>query len=212
MSEPAAGAPSRLTVPSCSGCGAMRVFGTCETGCSEQKLELVPAAAHDALVAVRTEAETALDAFRRVTERLREESPAPGDHDTAYRSIQRDARAALHRHPDLRADDSAWKPAESATTWWCPRCGGIDAPQPCLDVCVWRPVEWVNRSEYDRERDRALAAREAEHQLRDLVRLLASVTPRAGGWERTWNALRIALSKRSDPGRQTDAPTGPHRL
>jgi hypothetical protein len=204
MSEPPAEAPGRLTLPTCIGCGAMSKFGTCETGCSEHKLELVRAAAHDALMSLQAQTETAIDGFRRVTERLRDESPVAGGHERAYRSVQRDARAALHHHPDRRSHDPGWGPAESATTWWCPQCGGIDAPQPCLGICVWRPVEWVNRNEYDRERDRALAARAHENELRDLVRLIATVTPRDGGWERTWSALRTQAGQAP-----TDQPAPP---
>jgi hypothetical protein len=69
-----------------------------------------------------------------------------------------------------------------ATTWWCAGCGGIDAPQRCLGICVWRPVEWVNRTRYSEERACALAQLDTERRLRQLLRRIAFVTPRAGQW------------------------------
>jgi hypothetical protein len=48
--------------------------------------------------------------------------------------------AQEHRWPDrslksvyAQAMDDA---AEVAVTWWCPECGGLDAPQPCLGSCL----------------------------------------------------------------------------
>ena len=81
-------------------------------------------------------------------------------------------------------------PAESATTSWCAACGGIDAPQPCLGIRIWRPVDWVNRAVYEQQRERVLAEREMELRLSRLPRRLASVTPRHGRWERGWRVLR----------------------
>ena len=80
-------------------------------------------------------------------------------------------------------------PLECATVWWCAECGGIDAPQPCLGICVWRRVEWVNVTSYLEQRAAAHAERDTERRLRALVRRIASVTPRAGHWERGWRAL-----------------------
>jgi hypothetical protein len=81
------------------------------------------------------------------------------------------------------------EPIEFATTWWRAARGGIDAPQPCLGICVWRDVEWVNRTRYLEERARILAERDTERRLRGLVRRVASVTPRAGHWELGWRAI-----------------------
>ena len=76
------------------------------------------------------------------------------------------------------------------TAWWCSACGGIDAPQPCLGICIWRPVEWVNRSTYQQERERALSDRERERCLRELLRRIVSITPNVGYWQDNWNALQ----------------------
>jgi hypothetical protein len=138
--------PDRVSVPTCIGCGAMGQVGTCETGCSDQsehKLELVRAAAYDSLATFRSGARARTEAFRAVAKKLASQQPTPNGWEAAYRSVQEDARAALRANPDLGRRDIDWEePAEPAITWWCPACGGIDAPQPCLGVCIWRPVEW----------------------------------------------------------------------
>jgi hypothetical protein len=83
-----------------------------------------------------------------------------------------------------------WTDPAPVTGWWCAECGNVDMPQPCLGVCVWRPVEWVNLALYDRR------SREAETRLRAaraLTRFLAraaAITPRTGAWERNLEALR----------------------
>jgi len=36
--------------------------------------------------------------------------------------------------------------------WRCEDCGGIDAPQECIDVCIWGPADWVDATSYEAER------------------------------------------------------------
>jgi hypothetical protein len=193
----------RLTVPTCVGCGAMGEFGTCPTGCREQRLELVRGAAYDEIVAARRRLEAHSDGLRAVIEQLAYEAPDDGGYKPAYRSAQRRARSVLREHPpDPVADAVADEPTASATAWWCPQCNAIDAPQPCLGICVWRPVEWVERGRYAEERGLALSARAAGERLRLALRRAATVTPREGQWERGWHVLRaealIALGVRAD--------------
>jgi hypothetical protein len=183
-------APDRVTVPTCIGCGAISKFGTCETGCSEHKLELIRAAALDELVTLRTRAQARSDALRAIAQTIAQDPPAERNQENAYRQLQNDARAVLRRKPDTDADAIDWEqPAEQTRTWWCAD-GGIDAPQPCLGICVWRPVQWANLTDYQSERERILAERERERRLRNLLRRIASVTPRSGQWEQNWNALQ----------------------
>jgi hypothetical protein len=174
----------------------MAVFGSCKTGCSESKLELVRAAAHDSLVSAQAHARAYADAFAEIADLPASVEPPGGEHESAYLSVQAAARAALRLHPDADRPDVR-DPAEPATVWWCERCGGIDAPQPCLGICVWRPVEWVNRTVYENQRERALSELERERHLRRLVRQVAFVTPRSGGWEASWDALRAAAVRLS---------------
>jgi hypothetical protein len=178
--------PDRLTVPTCVGCGAMGEWGTCETGCTERKLELVRAAASDTLAAVATRAGARADVFATVAQELLRERPTGPER---YRSLQARAHAALAEHPDTDHDEVWAQPSEPAITWWCEECGGLDAPQPCLGICVWRPVEWVNRTVYEHERERAFAERARERHLRRLLRRLASVTPRPEHLEENWRAF-----------------------
>jgi hypothetical protein len=131
------------------------------------------------------------DALRPVAERLATLTPASSEHETAYRSLQRQARTVLRQHPECAGDGIDLEhPAEPAITWWCPVCGGIDAPEECLGICIWRPVAWVERSLYERRREQAMSASRDEQCLRGLVRRIAFVTPRAGQWERGWNAIQ----------------------
>jgi hypothetical protein len=147
-------------------------------------LELVPAAEHDWLTKATEASERRAAALRAIVRPLTGGPPA--DAETAYRALQRDSRAALGELPAAPALPAS---AQAFTTWWCPRCGGIDAPQPCLGVCVWRPVEWVAAERYEEARERAAAAFAQEHALRARLRRAANVTPRAGQWQRCWEAL-----------------------
>jgi hypothetical protein len=184
-------APERLTVPTCIGCGAMGQFGTCDTGCSEQKLELVRAAVHDSLAVLGSSADARAEALGPIAEELAWHQPTGEDSEAAYRAVQDRARSALRRYSGADEEEvEVREPAEPTTTWWCAECGGIDAPQPCLGICIWRPVEWVNRAVYEQQRERVLAARGTELRMSRLLRRLASVTPRHGQWERGWRVLQ----------------------
>ena len=165
-------------------------FGTCDGGCGEQKLELVPAVQYDVLAALASSARVRAEAFGAVVEELALRQPGAEEWERAYRSVQDVARIALRGYPEVDAEDVNWdEQVEFATTWWCAGCGGIDAPQPCLGICVWRSVEWVNGIRYLEQRAGALVERDTEQSLRGLVRRVAFVTPRAGQWERGWRAL-----------------------
>ena len=165
-------------------------FGTCDRGCGEQKLELVPAVQCDMLAALACSSRVGAEAFGAVAEELALRQPSAEEWEPAYRSLQNIARITLRRYPEVDAQDiDCDEPVEFATTWWCAECGGIGAPQPCLGICVWRSVEWVNSTSYLEQRAGALAERDTARRLRALVRRVASVTPRAGHWERGWRAL-----------------------
>ena len=188
--------PERLTVPTCIGCGAMSEFGTCDTGCSEHKLELVRAAVHDSAAVLGSSAHARAEAFRSVVAELAWHQPAGEDWEGAYRALQTKARANLRRYPSVDGQDIEFEePAEPITTWWCAECGGIDAPQPCLGICIWRSVEWVNRAVYEHQREHSLAERAAELRLRGLMRRVTLITPRDGQWERGWHVLQVEAQK-----------------
>jgi hypothetical protein len=140
-----------------------------------------------------------VEAVGAVVEELALRRPGAEEWELAYRSLQDIARIELRRYPQVDAEDvDRDEPVEFATTWWCPECGGIDAPQPCLGICVWRSIEWVNGILCAEQRAGALAERDTEQRLRGLVRRVASVTPRAGQWECGWHALETQPRAMSD--------------
>lgn len=191
--------PERLTVLTCIGCGALTEPGTCASGCTEARLDLVPAEDFDRIKAELVRSHGAVAAFRAVAERLATSHPAPQDVERVYGCIQQQARAALRVHPDPGDAEAKWLEREAPTTaWWCSGCGGLDAPQPCQGVCIRRPAEWVNYEVYEHERERALRELDAERRLRQLAREVAFVTPRAGQWWRGWRtAQRWARAART---------------
>lgn len=117
--------PGRVTVPTCIGCGAMKRWGTCETSCSEHKLELVGAADFDGLEVDRSAARARTEAFRRVVEALAGTQPGPDGCQAAWQATQRAALAVLSSD---EARDDFDEPAGHVTTWWCAECG--DACRP----------------------------------------------------------------------------------
>ena len=179
-------------MPTCIGCGAMERWGTCDTACSEHRLDLVSAADFDALEADISAVRARAAACRPVVETLAGIEPGPDGWQAAYRASQRAALAVLSRH---KSHDDSDERAEHVTTWWCAECGGIDAPQPCLGVCIWRPAEWVNRTGYEAARSRAAGERDVERAMVGVLRRVAFVTPREGHWERNWRALHADARK-----------------
>jgi hypothetical protein len=183
-------APERMTVRTCFGCGAMGALGECDTGCREQQLELVRAAAFDDVAAVRASAHACVDAFLAVVETLAWRQPPAADYESAYRSLQERARAVLRRYPRPPVEDVVLDGATvSATATWCEDCGAIESFQPCMEVCIWRPVEWVSASSYSDLRERALAQVAIESRLRGLLSRVAWVTPLDGEWRTCWRVL-----------------------
>jgi hypothetical protein len=65
----------------------MSRFGTCDGGCGEQKLELVPAVQHDTLAALASSARVHADAFGAVAEEIASRQPAADEWEPAYRSL-----------------------------------------------------------------------------------------------------------------------------
>lgn len=180
--------PERVTVTTCIGCGAMTVPGTCPGTCSgERKLELVPASDYDEAQIQGDAAAAGIEKLRRLLENVAgadEIDPAQ-----ALRDLAAPARAALRDSPSIPVAAEN-EEADSVLTRWCPRCGGIDAPQPCIGVCVSRQVEWANLQSFEGERDRRARLVDELREVTDLVRALGFVTPRPGQEERNWEALQ----------------------
>ena len=68
------------------------------------------------------------------------------------------------------------------------------ATQPCIGICIWRPLDWVEARAFEKERARALRDIELERSLFGLLTRLANVRPRDDEWER--NALAFQAQAR----------------
>lgn len=174
--------PERITVSTCIGCGAMGGEARC-AACSEHRLELVGAFALEVLAELALASAERLAALEPLGRRLAAGPPLQGA-EIAYRDLREDARAALGRER-LPADE----PPVTVTGWWCAECGNLDAPQPCIGVCLWRPSQWISRGLYERERAGVAAQIRAAQALEQLLGLVAAVTPRPGRWSANWRAL-----------------------
>ena len=184
--------PRRLSIPGCIGCGAMRLYESCEGACSERRLELVKGGDYDELTAAAAACRVRIEGLRAVVGELVRTEPGPGKWRVAYEALQQSARSVLRRSGPAAGgrDDELLSPAETVIVWRCQDCGGVDAPQPCIDVCIWSPADWVDATSYESERSRAAFDREVEQSLAGLLRRLAFATPRHGQWERSWRAFQ----------------------
>lgn len=181
----------RLTIPACIGCGAMRRDQNCLVACAERRVELVNAGDYDRLAASAAACRARVRGLRAVAAELASAQPAEGEWQAAYQAVQESARSALRRFAPLGGSPADPFPAaQTVVVWRCPDCGGVDAPQPCIGVCIWRAAQWVDAAAYEAERSRGLGDRQAERSLVDLLRTLAFTTPRSGQWERSWRALQ----------------------
>ena len=170
----------------------MRQYESCEGACSERKLELVSGGDYDELTAAAAACRVRIQGLGAVAGELARTEPGPDEWRVAYPALQQSARSAL-RHPGPAPgdrDDDLLSPARTVIVWRCQDCGGVDAPQPCIDVCIWGPADWVDAVSYESDRSRAVFDREVEQSLAGLLRRFAFVTPRDGQWERSWRAFQ----------------------
>jgi hypothetical protein len=72
---------------------------------------------------------------------------------------------------------------DTVLLWQCIGCGKLERTESCIGVCQDRKVEMV----YARDHAEALLRIEA---LEEVVRRIASVTPRESQWEATYRALQ----------------------
>ncbi|MGZ4288966.1 MAG: hypothetical protein ACXVW5_32955 [Solirubrobacteraceae bacterium] len=170
----------------------MREFESCPGICRERKLELVRRDEYDEVADAAAACRFRIGALLPVVDELASVAPRRGEWRERYESVRQRGRMALRAagHPTRETvDDEAWS-AETTVVWRCPDCGGLDAAQPCIGVCIWRPLEWVAAGAFETERAQALRDLELEHSLFTLVARFARVTPRDGEWERNWRAFQ----------------------
>lgn len=167
-----------ITVNQCIGCGAIETPQPCMGGCHEHRLDLVPAEEHEA---ARTAAEalaTLVHERRTLLADLERSSLA----DVEWAALRTRARAALHTPP-------LPEPALEITTWKCD-CGHIEAPQPCIGVCVRPERAMVPAAEHRAVHTHAAALAAEAERLAPALRQLAWTTPRAHHRDDTARALR----------------------
>ena len=181
-----------MSIPGCIGCGAMRQQESCEGACRERRLELVSGSDYDELTAAAAACRDRLEGFGAVVGELARAEPGPGEFRVAYEALQQSARSVLRRSGPAAGDRDDELPARAETVilWRCEDCGGVDAPQECIDVCIWGPADWVDAALYEPQRSRATMDGEAERSLAGLLRRFAFTTPRDGQWERSWRAFQ----------------------
>ena len=166
--------PEPLAVATCIACGARSRAGACPDGCDDLPLDLVELADLERLQAAVAAARARTDALLAVVREI-----------AAGGSPDRDrARAALR----LPAPDPG--PPGIVEAWGCPRCGRIDAPRPCLGVCVRTPVVMIDASRLHEPAAELAALRAAEAHAAPVARLAATIRPRPGHEAETQAALR----------------------
>jgi hypothetical protein len=185
----------RLEVATCIACHARTRLGECIDGCTDVPLDLVEAAVVDALAARTAALEARANAFGALLGAAAED-PGPD-----WEQLRRDARAALAIPVPEQPD------AEIVPAWGCPDCGRIDAPQPCLDVCIRQPVLMADASELHALQPAAAAVEAREQVLARVTRLLAYARPRPG----LEAQHRAELRRRARDVRKRSSPNGRRR-
>jgi len=107
-----------------------------------------------------------------------------GDASVTWTAMQEWARAAVRSPVPVEPD------VEIIQAWGCPNCGRIDAPKPCLGICIRRPGMVADVMEYRQLAARSEEAATADRLLSGLAHIVASVTPRPGREELTMATLR----------------------
>lgn len=194
--------PVRVSISTCIGCGSMREFPTCEGVCRERKLELVSGSDYDDLVTAAAVSRARIEALLPVVAQLAAVEAVPADRSGLYESVRERARSALQAPglpvPELFADTASSD--EPTVVWRCPDCGGLEATQPCIGVCIWRSLDWVELRAFESARIHLLRDIELDRTLSGLLTRFARVRPRDGEWEHNWHAFhaqaRLLLSGR----------------
>ncbi len=187
----------------------MRQQESCEGACRDRRLELVSGSDYDELMAVAAACRDRIEGFRAVVGELARTEPGSGEWRVAYEALQQSARSVLRRSGPAAGDrgDELPSRAETLIVWRCEDCGGVDAPQECIDVCIWGPADWVDAALYEPRRSRAAVDREVERSLAGLLRRFAFTTPRDGQCERSWRAFQSQARLAFRPGESRHVAT-----
>jgi hypothetical protein len=172
----------------CIGCGAVSTPQPCLGTCIDRRLDLVRADQHAAAVAALTALEAALAERRTLVERLARSAPAEAE----WEPLRARARASLR-------GEGAPDPGDVITTWACDSCGRIEAPQPCIGVCIRPETPMVTAAEHADVLEQAGAVAHELERLAPPVRQLAWVTPRSGRLAEAASAVQAAAQARLTP-------------
>ena len=188
----------------------MRQQESCEGACRERRLELVSGSDYDELTTVAATCRDRIEGFGAVVGELARTEPGPGELRAAYEALQQSARSVLRLSGPAAGDRSDELPARAETVivWRCEDCGGVDAPQECIDVCIWGPADWVDAALYERQQSRAAGDRGVAQSLAGLLRRFAFTTPHDGQWERSWRAFQSQARLAFRPGESRRVATG----
>lgn len=167
-----------LPVATCIGCGARSHEGQCDDGCTDLPLDLVDV---DDLVAIATRAEALEDRVATLRETV---CALADDAPTDWTALKERARAAVQI-----AVPEAPEP-DVIEGWGCPQCGRVDAPQPCLGICVRRPGLVADVAEYREYAEHAQRMAEIDRTLMAFAHVVAGVRPRPGREQQTLESLR----------------------
>jgi hypothetical protein len=176
---------------SCVGCGALEAPAECTNQCDDHRMHIVRGAEHAPWVAAAAAREAQIGPLTEAVAALARAEPAVGGAgagagERAYGELQRRARAALRAAPDA-GDPPA---AEAVEAWHCTACGRIEAPQPCLGVCLRVREDFVLAEAQEAAVARALAFGDRTRPLRAILGRLAWTRPREGQWERSLRVLQ----------------------
>jgi hypothetical protein len=148
--------------------------------CVDRRLDLVGLQSHAAAEERAAAAQRALAELSAIAYRL----ATAEDDDADWNALRARARAGLHAVGE-RAERG-----EAIAAWSCDACGRIEAPQPCIGVCVRPETSMVPAATHEGVLERDAALRRKLKPLAALARQLAWTTPGAGQRDRTARALR----------------------
>ena len=185
-----------LTVATCIGCGARAAPRECPDGCADDR--------------------TRPRRHRRPRRCRRADRGARGPGRGAARARPRRGRRPAVRLGGVqeRAREAIRLPVPPEPdiavieAWGCPRCGRIDAPQPCLGVCVRRPGAVADASEYRQFAERSAQLAADDRTFTGLARPPGHrhAPPRTGGVDHGGGP--VASAGTAGPVRRLSRPAG----
>jgi hypothetical protein len=186
-------------------------FAGCADGCRMESAEVVPVEVFADLLSQREALAEKADLLAPLIERVRAPLPACGDPERAWRSLKDDvckARTAMKidASPDIAAPGSL-EPDTYFEIERCAMCGAVEAPQPCIGVCIRKVGEFVLREPYDALAEDVERLASRCDAVATLVGRICRVAPRDGQWRANLEYFR-AEARRLAPGALHEGEAG----